>query len=156
MSDVSPFPDGYPRICPGLACAGAAAAIDFYTAIFGATVRMKMDGPGGTVVHSELLVGDSVLMVGDPVPEIGFVDPKSVGGSPVNLMVYVADADAAFAAALTAGATATTPMTDQFYGDRSGAFEDPWGHRWTVATHIEDVSPEEMERRMSEMMDAAG
>ncbi|MFC4123575.1 VOC family protein [Nocardia rhizosphaerae] len=156
MSDVSPFPAGYPRICPGISCAGAAAAIDFYTAVFGATVRMLMPGPGDTVVHSELLVGDSVLMVGDPVPEIGFLDPKAVGGSPVNLMVYVADADAAFAAAIAAGATEITPMTDQFYGDRSGAFEDPWGHRWTVATHIEDVSEAEMQRRMQEMMNAAG
>ncbi|WP_280338362.1 VOC family protein [Nocardia neocaledoniensis] len=154
MSDVSPFPAGYPRICPGISCAGAAAAIDFYTAIFGATVRMKMPGPGDTIVHSELLVGDSVLMVGDPVPEIGFLDPKAVGGSPVNLMVYVPDADGAFNAAIAAGATEITPMTDQFYGDRSGAFEDPWGHRWTVATHIEDVSEEEMQRRMDEMMNA--
>lgn len=156
MSDVSPFPAGYPRICPGISCAGAAAAIDFYTAVFGATERMRMPGPDGTVAHCELLVGDSVLMVGDPAPEMGFLDPKAVGGSPVNLMVYLADADAAFAAAIAAGATEINPMTDQFYGDRSGAFEDPWGHRWTVATHIEDVTPEEMQRRMDEMMNAAG
>ncbi|MFD5180789.1 VOC family protein [Nocardia sp. NPDC058379] len=156
MSDVSPFPAGYPRICPGISCAGAGAAIDFYLAVFGATERMRMPGPDGTVAHCELLVGDSVLMVGDPAPEIGFLDPKAVGGSPVNLMVYVPDADAAFAAALGAGATEINPMTDQFYGDRSGAFEDPWGHRWTVATHIEDVTPEEMQRRMDEMMNPAG
>lgn len=156
MSDVSPIPEGYPRICPGLSCAGAAAAIDFYIAVFGATERMRMPGPGGTVAHCELLVGDSVLMIGDPAPDTGFPDPKEVGGSPVNLMVYVPDADAAFAAALAAGATEINPMTDQFYGDRSGAFEDPWGHRWTVATHIEDVSEEEMQRRMAEMMNAAG
>ncbi|MFC4376023.1 VOC family protein [Nocardia halotolerans] len=156
MSDVNPIPDGYPTICPGISCAGAAQALEFYTAIFGATERMRMQSPDGTVMHSELLVGDSVLMVGDPVPEMGFLDPKAVGGSPVNLMVYVPDADAAFAAALDAGAAEIAPMTDQFYGDRSGAFEDPWGHRWTVATHIEDVAPEEMERRMAAMMDAAG
>ncbi|MGS2810093.1 VOC family protein [Nocardia sp. MW-W600-9] len=156
MSDVSPFPAGYPRICPGISCAGAAAAINFYTAVFGATERMRMPGPDGTVAHCELLVGDSVLMVGDPAPEMGFLDPKAVGGSPVNLMVYLADADAAFAAAVAAGATEINPMTDQFYGDRTGAFEDPWGHRWTVATHIEDVTPEEMQRRMDEMMNAAG
>lgn len=154
MSDVSPIPAGYPSICPGLSCAGATDAIAFYTAIFDATERMRMPGPDGTVMHCELLVGESVLMVGDPVPEIGFLDPKAVGGSPVNLMVYVADADAAFAAAIAAGATEITPMTDQFYGDRSGAFEDPWGHRWTVATHIEDVPEAEMQRRMAEMMNA--
>ncbi|MFC6011930.1 VOC family protein [Nocardia lasii] len=154
MSAVSPIPEGYPRICPGISCAGAAVALDFYIDIFGATERMRMQAPDGTVMHSELLIGDSVLMVGDPVPEMGFRDPKSVGGSPVNLTVYLPDADAAFTAALAAGATAITPMTDQFYGDRSGSFEDPWGHHWTVATHVEDVAPDEMQRRMAEMMNA--
>ncbi|MFF2087652.1 VOC family protein [Nocardia sp. NPDC058176] len=153
MSDVSPIPAGYPSICPGLSCAGAAAAIDFYTAIFDATERMRMPGPDGTVMHSELLVGESVLMVGDPVPELGFLDPKTVGGTPVNLMVYVRDVDAAFAKALAAGAAEITPLADQFYGDRTGTFEDPWGHRWTVATHVEDVPPEEMERRMAAVME---
>ncbi|MGW5454932.1 MULTISPECIES: VOC family protein [Nocardia] len=155
MSDVSPIPAGYPAICPGIACAGAAEALAFYISVLGATERMRMPGPDGTIVHSELLIGDSVLMVGDPVPDIGFVDPKSIGGSPVNLMVYVPDSDAVFAAALEAGASEITPMADQFYGDRTGSFEDPWGHRWTVATHIEDVSPEEMDRRMAEMMNAS-
>lgn len=152
MSDVSPIPEGYPSICPGLACAGAAAALDFYTAVFDATERMRMPGPDGTVMHSELLVGGSVLMVGDPVPEIGFLDPKTVGGSPVDLMVYVADVDAAYAKAIAAGATEVTPLADQFYGDRTATFLDPWGHRWTVATHVEDVDPDEMERRMAAVM----
>ncbi|WP_228000869.1 VOC family protein [Nocardia australiensis] len=150
MSDVKPVPDGYPVVSPGLAIEGAAAAIDFYKQIFGATERMRMPGPNGTVAHCELMFGSSVVMIGDPAPDMDFRDPKSVGGTPVNLHVYVSDADAAFTAAIAGGATELTPMTDQFYGDRTGAFEDPWGHRWTVATHIEDVAPEEMDRRMAE------
>ncbi|MEU1550602.1 MULTISPECIES: VOC family protein [Nocardia] len=151
MSDVKPVPDGYPVVSPGLAIDGAAAAIDFYKNIFGATERMRMPGPDGKIAHCELMFGDSVVMLGDPAPDMDFLDPKTVGGTPVNLYVYVEDADAAFAAALAAGATELTPMTSQFYGDRSGAFEDPWGHRWTVATHVEDVPPDEMDRRMAEM-----
>ncbi|WP_406237895.1 VOC family protein [Nocardia sp. NBC_01009] len=151
MSDVKPVPDGYPVVSPGLAIDGAAAAIDFYKQIFGASERMRMPGPDGKIAHCELMFGSSVVMLGDPAPDMGFLDPKTVGGTPVNLHVYVADADAAYTAALAAGAKQLTPMADQFYGDRSGSFEDPWGHRWTVATHIEDVPPEEMDRRMAEM-----
>ncbi|WP_327114571.1 VOC family protein [Nocardia sp. NBC_01730] len=151
MSDVKPVPDGYPVVSPGLAIDGAAAAIDFYKNIFGATERMRMPGPDGKIAHCELMFGNSVVMLGDPAPDMGFLDPKTVGGTPVNLYVYVEDADAAFAAALAAGASELTPMTTQFYGDRSGAFEDPWGHRWTVATHVEDVPPDEMDRRMTEL-----
>ncbi|MFE3546679.1 VOC family protein [Nocardia sp. NPDC059177] len=156
MSEVSPIPAGYPRICPGIACAGAAAAIDFYLSVFDATERMRMAGPDGTVMHSELLIGDAVLMVGDPVPDLGFLDPKTVGGSPVDLMVFVPDVDATFAAALAAGATENRPLTNEFYGDRTGSFTDPWGHRWTVSTHIEDIEPAEMQRRMDAMMESAG
>ncbi|MET8876906.1 VOC family protein [Nocardia sp. NPDC004278] len=151
MSDVKPIPDGYPVVSPGLAIDGAAAAIDFYKRIFGASERMRMPGPEGKVAHCELMFGNSLVMVGDPAPDMDFLDPKTVGGTPVNLYVYVQDADAAFAAALAAGAKELTPMTTQFYGDRSGAFEDPWGHRWTVATHVEDVPPDEMDRRMAEL-----
>ncbi|MFE7802834.1 VOC family protein [Nocardia sp. NPDC057440] len=151
MSDVKPVPDGYPVVSPGLAIDGAAAAIDFYKQIFGASERMRMPGPDGKIAHCELMFGESVVMLGDPAPDMGFLDPKTVGGTPVNLHVYVADADAAYTAALAGGAKQLTPMADQFYGDRSGSFEDPWGHRWTVATHIEDVPPEEMDRRMAEM-----
>ncbi|MEU6188807.1 VOC family protein [Nocardia sp. NPDC047038] len=150
MSDVKPVPDGYPVVSPGLAVDGAAAAIDFYKNIFGATERMRMPGPDGRIAHCELMFGNSVVMLGDSAPDMDFLDPKTVGGTPVNLYVYVEDADAAFVAALSAGARELTPMTDQFYGDRSGAFEDPWGHRWTVATHVEDVPPDEMDRRMAE------
>ncbi|MBF6169360.1 VOC family protein [Streptomyces gardneri] len=151
MSDVKPVPDGYPVVSPGLAIDGAAAAIEFYKSIFGATERMRMPGPDGKIAHCELMFGNSVVMLGDPAPDMDFLDPKTVGGTPVNLYVYVEDADAAFAAALAAGAKELTPMTTQFYGDRSGSFEDPWGHRWTVATHVEDVPPDEMDRRMAEM-----
>ncbi|MEU6832989.1 VOC family protein [Nocardia beijingensis] len=150
MSDVKPVPEGYPVVSPGLAIDGAAAAIDFYKNILGATERMRMPGPEGKIAHCELMFGDSVVMLGDSAPDMDFLDPKTIGGTPVNLYVYVEDADAAFAAALAAGAKELTPMTDQFYGDRSGAFEDPWGHRWTVATHVEDVPPDEMDRRMAE------
>ncbi|MCC3333319.1 VOC family protein [Nocardia abscessus] len=155
MSDVKPVPDGYPVVSPGLAIDGAAAAIDFYKNVFGATERMRMPGPGGKIAHCELMFGNSVVMIGDPAPDMDFLDPKTVGGTPVNLYVYVENADAAFAAALAAGARELTPMTEQFYGDRSGAFEDPWGHRWTVATHVEDVPPDEMDRRMAELFDGA-
>ncbi|WP_433193416.1 VOC family protein [Nocardia sp. CA-107356] len=151
MSDVKPIPEGYPVVSPGLAIDGAAAAIDFYKNIFGASERMRMPGPDGKVAHCELMFGNSLIMVGDPAPDMDFLDPKTVGGTPVNLYVYVEDADAAHAAALAAGAKELTPMTTQFYGDRSGAFEDPWGHRWTVATHVEDVPPDEMDRRMAEL-----
>ncbi|WP_054812270.1 VOC family protein [Nocardia arizonensis] len=151
MSDVKPIPDGYPVLSPGLAVDGAAAAADFYKTVFGATERMRMPRPDGKIAHCELLLGGSVLMLGDPAPEMEFLDPKSVGGTPVNLYVYVPDVDASFAAALAGGARELSPLTLQFYGDRSGAFEDPWGHRWTVATHVEDVPPEEMDRRMAEL-----
>ncbi|MEV6326026.1 VOC family protein [Nocardia sp. NPDC051787] len=150
MSDVKPIPEGYPVVSPGLAIDGAAAAVEFYKNVLGATERMRMPGPGGKIAHCELMFGNSVVMLGDPAPDMDFLDPKTVGGTPVNLYVYVEDADAAFAAALNAGAKELTPMTTQFYGDRSGSFEDPWGHRWTVATHVEDVPPEEMDRRMAE------
>ncbi|MGQ4599850.1 VOC family protein [Nocardia sp. R6R-6] len=150
MSDVKPIPEGYPVVSPGLAIDGAAAAVDFYKNVFGATERMRMPGPDGKIAHCELMFGDSVVMLGDPAPDMNFLDPKTVGGTPVNLHVYVEDADAAFATALAAGATELAPMTAQFYGDRSGSFEDPWGHRWTVATHVEDVPPQEMDRRMAE------
>ncbi|MEV6280591.1 VOC family protein [Nocardia sp. NPDC051832] len=155
MSDVKPIPDGYPQVSPGLAVDGAAAAIDFYKHVFGASERMRMPRPDGKIAHCELVLGNSLIMLGDPAPEMEFLDPKTVGGTPVNLYVYVEDADAAFAAALQSGSRELTPMTTQFYGDRSGAFEDPWGHRWTVATHVEDVPPEEMDKRMAAMFDDA-
>jgi PhnB protein len=147
---VKPIPEDYPRVSPSLSIDGATAAIDFYKEVFGATERMRIDD-GERIGHAELQIGDSVIMVADEYPEMGIVGPKKVGGTPVFLSVYVEDVDATFAKAIELGATELRPVQDQFYGDRSGNFEDPWGHRWGVATHIEDVSPEEMTRRIEAM-----
>jgi PhnB protein len=149
---VKPVPDDYPRVTPSLAIDGAARAIDFYRQVFGATERMRMDDPSGKVGHAELQIGDSVVMLSDEYPEMGVVGPKSVGGSPVTLMVYVEDVDATFGRAVGAGAKSIRPVENQFYGDRIGQFEDPFGHRWSVATHVEDISPQEMARRAAEAM----
>jgi PhnB protein len=148
---AQPNPEGYPRIAPYLSVDGAAAAIDFYAAVFGATERMRMPAPGGKIGHAELELGDGLLMLADEAPEIGFLSPRTVGGTPVILSVYVDDVDALVARAEQAGATVLRPVENQFYGDRTGQFEDPFGHRWSVATHVEDVSPEEMARRAAEM-----
>ena len=152
MGDVKAIPDGYPQVIPSLAVDGAAAAIDFYCEVFGATVRMRMDGPDGRVGHAELQLGDSVLMVADEFPEVGHRGPRAIGGTPVTLSVYVEDVDATFAAAVAAGAKELRPVEDQFYGDRVGHFEDPFGHRWSVGTHVEDISEDEMARRAEEAM----
>ena len=152
MANVNPIPDGYPRVTPYLIVDGAAAAIDFYNSVLGTTERMRMAGPDGKVGHAELQIGDSVIMLADEYPDMGIVGPKSVGGSPVTLHVYVEDVDAVFERAVKAGATASRPVENQFYGDRSGQFEDPFGHRWNVATHVEDVSPEEMSKRAAKLM----
>lgn len=147
---VRPIPEGYPRVTPYLIVDGAAAAIDFYVDVLDAKEQMRMPTPDGGVGHAELLIGDSMIMLADESPDMGARGPKAVGGSPVSLMVYVEDVDATFAKALKAGATETAPVDDKFYGDRSGTFDDPWGHHWHIASHVEDVSPEEMERRAAE------
>jgi PhnB protein len=152
MADVNPLPDNYPRLSPYLVIDGAAAAIDFYVGVLGATERMRMPGPDGTVGHAELQIGDSVLMVADEFPDMGFRGPKAIGGTPVTLSVYVEDVDATYERAIAAGAAELRAVEDQFYGDRSGQFEDPFGHRWTVASHVEDVSAEEMAARAAQMM----
>ncbi len=113
---------------------------------------MRMPGPGGKLGHAELEFGESIVMLADEFPEMDVRGPRSIGGTPVTIHVYVEDADAVFDAAVQAGATAVRAVEDQFYGDRSGQFEDPWGQRWNVATHVEDVPPEEMEKRMAETM----
>lgn len=148
---VSPIPDGYPRINTYLCVDGAAEAIEFYTAVLGFTERHRMTFDG-RIGHCELLLGDSMIMLSDEYPEMGVIGPKTLGGTPMSMNVYVEDSDATFAAAVAAGATALRPVEDQFYGDRSGQFEDPWGHRWGVATHIEDVDDDEIARRAAAMM----
>jgi PhnB protein len=149
------IPDNYPRVTPYLIVDGASDAIDFYAKVLGATQRGRMDGPDGRVGHAELEIGDSLVMLADEMPQMGITGPKTIGGTPVTLHVYVEDVDAVFEAAKQAGATPTRELEDRFYGDRSGQFEDPWGHRWDVASHVEDVAPEEMEKRAREVM-AAG
>jgi PhnB protein len=151
---VQPIPDGYPRVTPYLIVDGASDASEFYCSVLGATERMRMPGPGGGVGHAELAIGDSVVMLADEFPDMGVRGPKAIGGTPVTLHVYVEDADSVFDSAVAAGATATRAMEDRFYGDRSGQFEDPWGHRWDVATHVEDVPEDEMAKRAAEMMSA--
>ncbi len=148
---VNPIPDDYPRITTYLCVDGAAEAIEFYTAVLGFTERHRMTFDG-RIGHCELSVGDSMIMLSDEYPEMGVVGPKTLGGTPMSMNVYVEDSDATFAAAVAAGATALRPVEDQFYGDRSGQFEDPWGHRWGVATHIEDMDDDEIARRAAAMM----
>ncbi len=152
MAGVQPIPEGYPQVTPYLCIDGAAAAIEFYGTVLGATERMRMPGPEGKIGHAELQLGDSVIMLSDEWPEMGVRSPKAVGGTPVMLSMYVEDVDAVFDRAVAAGATPVRAVETQFYGDRSGQFEDPFGHRWNVASHVEDVSPEEMARRSAEMM----
>jgi PhnB protein len=147
MADVKPIPDGYPRVMPYLVVDGASAAIDFYKEVLGATERFRMDGPDGKIGHAELEIGDSVVMLADEFPEMGAKAPKAYGGSPVSMMVYVEDVDATFEVALKAGATTVRPVENMFYGDRMGTFVDPFGHSWSVGTHIEDVPPDEMAKR---------
>jgi PhnB protein len=151
---TQPIPEGYPRITPYLIVDGASAAIDFYTSVLGATERMRMSAPDDRVGHAELEIGDSVIMLADESPEMDARSPRTVGGTPVSLHVYVEHADSTFERAIGAGATALQQVEDKFYGDRSGSFEDPFGHRWHVATHVEDVPPGEMEKRAAAAMSA--
>jgi PhnB protein len=155
MAEVKPIPEGYPRVTPYLCVDGADAAITFYRAVFGATERMRMED-GGKVGHAEVEIGDGLVMLADEHPEIGVLAPKSIGGTPVTINLYVEDVDAVFQRAVDEGATALRDVEDQFHGDRSGQFEDPFGHRWNVSTHVEDVPPEEMERRAAEAFGQAG
>lgn len=148
---VKPIPDGYHAVTPYLIVQGAARAIEFYKQVFGATELMRLGGPDGRVGHAELRIGDSIIMLADEHPEMDARGPRSVGGTPVSLLLYVEDVDNRFHKALAAGAVQKRPVKDQFYGDRNGTLEDPFGHIWTVATHIEDVSPEEMSRRIAAM-----
>lgn len=149
---VKPIPDEYPRVMPYLSIDGAASAIEFYSAVLGAKERMRMEAPGGKIGHAELDIGDSVVMLADVFAEAGGQSPNAIGGTPVTIMVYVEDVDDCMKRAVDAGATETRKVEDQFYGDRSGQFEDPFGHRWFISTHVEDVPPEEMAKRAAAAM----
>jgi PhnB protein len=145
---VKPIPDGYHAVTPYLVCAGAAQAIAFYEKVFGAKLLYPpMQGPGGKIGHAELRIGDAVVMLADEHAEQGHRGPRAFGGTPVSLLLYVKDVDQVFRAALAAGAKELRPVANQFYGDRSGMVEDPAGHVWSIATHVEDVPPDELERR---------
>jgi len=145
--EVKPVPEGYHTVTPYLIIDGAAAAIEFYTKTFGAQELFRMPEPSGKIGHAELMIGDSHIMLADEFPDMGYRSPRSLGGSPVNIMLYLENVDAVVERAVAAGAKVQRPVQDQFYGDRSGQLEDPFGHIWTVATHVEDVPPDEMEKR---------
>jgi PhnB protein len=155
-ANVKPVPDGYHTVTPYLVVDGGAKAIEFYKRAFGAEELMRLDAPGGKVGHAELKIGDSRIMLADEFPQMGAKGPKSIGGSPVHLLLYVNDCDAVFHRAVAASATVKKPLADQFYGDRSGTVEDPFGHSWTIATHKEDISPDEMKRRAAAAMGGNG
>ena len=158
MSDkVKPIPEGYHSVTPYLCVSDAARAIEFYKAAFGATEVGRMEAPGGRIGHAEIKIGDSHVMLADEFPEINFRSPQTLGGPSAQFMIYVEDVDARVEQAVAAGAKLVRPVKDQFYGDRSGGVEDPFGHFWYISTHIEDLSPEETKRRSdAEMAQHAG
>lgn len=148
---AKPIPDGYEGATPYLCCRGAADAIEFYKKAFGATERTRMVDPEGRISHAEITIGKAVIMLSDEHPEIEVRSPQAWGGSAVTIHLYVNDVDAVAAAATSAGAKLVRPVANQFYGDRSGTLIDPFGHRWFIATHVEDVPREEMDRRLADM-----
>jgi len=145
--NVKPIPEGYHSVTPYLIFSGASDAIAFYKKALGAEEVTRMDGPGGRIHHAEIRIGDSHIMLADEHPEIGAVSPKTIGGSPVSIHLYVEDVDAAVERAVAAGAKLVRPVADQFYGDRTGGVEDPFGYRWFIATHKEDLTMDEIRRR---------
>ena len=149
---VQPIPEGYNSVTPYLAVEDASAAIDFYQRAFGAKERARMAGPGGSVMHAELEIGDSLIMLSDPFPQASTRNPKELGGTSVSIFLYVDDIDAVYKQAVDAGGTSLMEPDDMFWGDRFGSVQDPFGHSWTIATHVEDVSPEEMQKRSEEFM----
>ncbi|MDQ2962299.1 MAG: VOC family protein [Pseudomonadota bacterium] len=146
---VQAIPTGYAGVTPYLIIRDAARALEFYKKAFGATELMRFPAPGGKIGHAEMKIGDGVVMLADESPEMGHKSPQAIGGTAITLMFYVTDVDAQFAKAVAAGGTVKQALKDQFYGDRSGTITDPFGHIWTIATHKEDVSPAEMQRRMA-------
>jgi PhnB protein len=151
MPEVKPIPEGMHSLTPHLVCAGAGAAIDFYVKAFNAVEVMRMPGPDGRLMHGAVKIGDSMLMLVDEMPEYGALGPKSLKGSPVTIHLCVENVDATVEQAVAAGCTVTMPVADMFWGDRYGQIEDPFGHKWSVATHIRDVTPEEMAKAMEKM-----
>ena len=149
---VQPIPAGYHSITPYLIAKNAGEAIEFYKEVFGAEETMRLEGPGGSVAHAELRIGTSMLMLAEEHPQMNALAPQSPGSSGVGICFYVEDCDAVFERAVAKGANIQRPLQDQFYGDRSGTLVDPYGHQWTIATHIEDLSNEEIQQRMAEMM----
>ena len=152
---VKPIPEGMHTVTPHLVCAGAAAAIEFYKRAFNAVEMMRLKGPQEKLIHASVRIGDSVLMLVDEMPEWGSLGPKALKGSPVVIHLYVEDVDATFERAVGAGATITMPPSDMFWGDRYGQLEDPFGHRWSIATHVRDVAPGEMQQA-AQQLSAAG
>jgi PhnB protein len=150
---VNAIPAGYPQLSPYLVVDGAAEAIDFYTHVLGATERLRLAGPDGRIGHAELTIGDAVIMLADEFPDMGARGPRSLGGSPVTLQLYVDNVDEVVGRAQASGAKLLREVTDQFYGDRNGQIEDPFGHKWSIATHVEDVDPDEMARRAAATME---
>ena len=155
MANVNPIPQGYHEVTPYLFIKGAADAIEYYKKVFGATERMRMPGPNGRVMHAEIEIGDSIVMLADEHPQMGARSPQTIGGTACSLHVYVRDVDTVVKNAVDSGAQLARPVENQFYGDRSGTIIDPFGHMWSVATHIEDVAPEEMRKRMAKMTQSA-
>jgi PhnB protein len=152
---VKPVPSGYHTVTPYLTLSDAASAIDFYKKAFGATERFRMDRPDGKIGHAEIQIGDSIVMLGDESPRSDSRSPQSLGGTTSGIFLYVENVDAVFDTAVKAGAKVHQPLTNMFWGDRFGGLTDPFGHSWALATHIEDVAPEEMEKRMQAAMSQA-
>ena len=149
MTDaVKPIPEGYHAVTPYLIIKDAAEAIEFYKTAFGAQELVRMSMPDGKIGHAEIKIGDSILMLGEEVEEMGFRSPQALGGCPVGFVIYIEDVDTEFQRALDAGATVSRPLENKFYGDRMGSVRDPFGYEWSLGTHIEDVTPEEMHKRM--------
>jgi PhnB protein len=149
---VKPIPEGYHTLTPFLTVRNAERAIEFYKQAFGAQERGVAKGPDGKVMHAEVKIGDSVIMLSDEYPEFGSLSPQSVGGSPMGLHIYIENVDAAFDRAVKAGAQVEMPVADQFWGDRYGKLKDPFGHKWSIATHVKDMSADEMKRSMDDAM----
>ena len=153
---VSPIPEGYHSVTPYLILKNAAAAIEFYKKALGAVELFRMEAPGGKIGHAEIKIGDSPVMLADEYPDMGYKGPESLGGTSVNLMVYVEDVDKIYPQAIAAGGKEVRPLQNQFYGDRSGTLADPFGHVWTISTQVEDVSEEEVAKRAAAAMKEAG